>query len=78
MVQYDVLKGSTVVGRVAISDDAEEMQLHTLRIDSLVGARACREAKVNGSYLVDDYEIDWDRLDNDPVLDDQPWGLEPQ
>jgi hypothetical protein len=78
MVTYDILKGSTVVGTADLIEDAGGEHENTLRIGQLVGDRACRQASVNYDTIVDECHIDWLRLDHDRVLDEQPWGLEPQ
>lgn len=78
MAQYDVLKGSTVVGHITIASASESEPEHVLRIGQLVGSNCCHRYGVDYDGIVDDYSVDWDRLDNDRVLDEQPWGLEPR
>lgn len=78
MATYDILKGSTVVGEADLIEDSGSEHKSTLRIGQLVGDRACRKAGVDYDIIVDQAHIDWVRLDHDRVLDQQPWGLEPQ
>jgi hypothetical protein len=73
-----ILKGSTVVGWVNLIRDDGDEHPNTLRIGQLVGTRACHKANVDYDGIVNDYNINWDRLDNDRVLDEQPWGVEPR
>lgn len=78
MATYDILKGSTVVGHADVIEDSGQEHPSTLRIGSLVGTRACHQANIDYDLIVDSYDIDWDRLDDDRVLDEQPWGVEPR
>jgi hypothetical protein len=78
MATYNILKGLTVVGKVDLIKNSGNEHKSTLRIGQLVGNRACRRANINYNIIVDQCYVDWDRLDNDHVLDQQPWGLEPQ
>lgn len=78
MAQYDILKGSTVVGSVTTATNSGTEHPGTLIIASLVGTRACEKAKVKFDEVIEDYDVNWDRLDDDRVLDEQPWGLEPR
>lgn len=78
MPQYDILKGSTVVGSVTTTANSGNEHPGTLIIASIVGTRACGKAKVQFDEVVEHYDVNWDRLDDDRVLDEQPWGLEPR
>lgn len=77
-MEYDILKGSTVVGSASLVDPDDQDHPNTLRIVQLVGAKACRDASVDYDLIVDDCHIDWTRLDHDRVLDSQMWALEPK
>jgi len=72
---FNLLKGDTIIGWVEITDEAAPEG--TIRIGSLVGSRACEAAGVSWEDYVNDYWANWDRLDNDPALDAEPWGLTP-
>jgi hypothetical protein len=75
MQTINVLKGDTIVGWVEVTDAASPEG--TLRIGSLVGSIACGAAGVGGTHYVNDYWVDWKRLDDRPALDAKPWGLTP-